>query len=191
MSELGYISEKYESAGRGVASISSGRQDPGGVSYGAHQLSSNAGTMHRFLRSAEGLPYAKRFESLVPGTLAFNKAYLATVALDKEGFGKAQRDFITRTHYLLRAKVAGQLGYRMKSRGIQEAVYSVGVQHGGAEKILRAAAAAPNFKELDPRAQLEALYRTREAYVTKGVPHLARALQSRYRRELADVLAIA
>ena len=134
--ELGDISEKYESGGRGVKSISSGKSDPGGVSYGKHQLSTNAGTMHRFLRSPEGLPYAAKLGDLKPGTLAFNKAYLAVAAKDEAAFGKAQRDFITRTHYLPRAKVAGELGFRMKSEGVQEAIYSASVQHGGVEKII-------------------------------------------------------
>lgn len=189
--ELGDISEKYESGGRGVKSISSGKSDPGGVSYGKHQLSTNAGTMHRFLRSPEGLPYAAKLGDLKPGTLAFNKAYLAIVAKDEAAFGKAQRDFITRTHYLPRAKVAGELGFRMKSTGVQEAIYSASVQHGGVEKIMRKAAAAPGFKALSAQAQLEIFYRVREDYATKGVPQLARQLSSRYKRELADVLAIA
>lgn len=189
--ELGDLSAKYESAGRGVASISSGKGDPGGVSYGVHQLSTNKGTMHRFLRSPEGLPYAKKLAGLQPGTLAFNKAYLSLVEADKAGFAQAQKDFITRTHYVLRAKVAGELGFRMKSRGVQEAVYSAAVQHGGVEKIMRRTAAAEGFASKTAQEQLQIFYRVREDYATKGVPHLARALTRRYRAELADVLSIA
>jgi len=147
--------------------------------------------MRRFLMSPEAAPYAKKLEGLKPGTLAFNKAYLKVAGADPEGFAKAQKEFITRTHYLPRAQVAGQLGFKMKSRGVQEAVYSAAVQHGGVEKIMRRAAATEGFQSMTAKEQLAIFYRVREEYATKGVRHLALQLSSRYRRELADVLAIA
>jgi len=42
---LGDLSAKYESSGD-PGSVSSGYQDPGGKSYGAYQLSSNAKSLH-------------------------------------------------------------------------------------------------------------------------------------------------
>ena len=45
---LGDLSAKYESSGD-PGSVSSGYQDPGGKSYGAYQLSSNAKSLQSFL----------------------------------------------------------------------------------------------------------------------------------------------
>lgn len=41
---LGALSERFESGGRGAGAVSSGKGDPGGVSYGIWQLSSRAGS---------------------------------------------------------------------------------------------------------------------------------------------------
>src|SRR5262249_46471025 len=40
---LGSLSEKYESGGRGPGTVSTGKGDLGGVSYGTYQLSSKVG----------------------------------------------------------------------------------------------------------------------------------------------------
>jgi len=53
---LGALSAEFESGGRGPGTVSSGKGDPGGVSYGIYQLSSKAGTVAGFL-SGEGAPW--------------------------------------------------------------------------------------------------------------------------------------
>ncbi|MEO7404886.1 MAG: hypothetical protein ABIU95_14560, partial [Burkholderiales bacterium] len=45
---LGKLSAKYESGGRASGTVSSGKGDPGGVSYGSYQLSSKVGTAQKF-----------------------------------------------------------------------------------------------------------------------------------------------
>ena len=46
---LGSVSSKYETGGRGVGTVSTGKGDHGGVSYGKHQMT--AATMTSFLKS--------------------------------------------------------------------------------------------------------------------------------------------
>ena len=48
--ELGHLSEKYESSGRGPATVSTGEGDPGGVSYGSYQLASKIGRADEFVK---------------------------------------------------------------------------------------------------------------------------------------------
>lgn len=189
--DIGFISAKYESGNRGVGTISSGSGDPGGVSYGVHQLSSNAGTMTGFLNSPEGQPYAQYFTKLKPGTLEFNKAYTAVVNADSEGFAKAQHNFITRTHYEPRLKLATDLGFKVENRGVQEAIYSVSVQHGGANKLLTQISQTPGFKEMSAEQQLKVLYEQRTNYAIKYVPNLERSFRNRYTNELKDTLSLA
>src|SRR6185312_2466029 len=95
---LGALSGKYESSGRGVGFISTGRSDPGGQSYGVHQLS-GAYSMGAFLRSPEGAAYRDQFGGTRPATEAFNRIYREVAARDPEAFAEAQRAFYQRTHY--------------------------------------------------------------------------------------------
>jgi hypothetical protein len=46
---LGQTSAQYESGAGGVGTISTGKDDKGGVSHGAYQLSSASGTLQEYL----------------------------------------------------------------------------------------------------------------------------------------------
>ncbi|CEE29395.1 hypothetical protein VWQ19_11840 [Xanthomonas citri pv. citri] len=46
---LGMTSARHESGRRGVETISTGKGDHGGVSYGAYQLSSKSGSLREYL----------------------------------------------------------------------------------------------------------------------------------------------
>ena len=186
---LGDVSARYESGGKGVALISSGQDDPGGVSYGKHQLSTKD-SMPAFLRSPEGSTYAKRFDGLNPGTSAFNKVYRDIVSEDPKAFEDAQHAFYARTHYEPARAHAEALGFDVGDRGVQEALFSIGVQHGGAKKIISQAAGAG----ADPAAQIKALFAARASYVEQlgSLPGNTKAsVLNRYRSEVRDALSLA
>lgn len=191
--ELGSLSAKYESGGRGVGTISSGKGDKGGVSYGAHQLASKTGTMAAYLRSAEGKPFAGYFAGLAPGSAAFNARYKEVVASKGAEFAASQKNFITRTHYAPSAAHAQKLGFKMSNRGVQEAIYSGSVQHGKFRTgVLDKVAKMPGFANMTAEQQLDALYDVRTAYAVKhaGASN-ERGLRNRYaeERQLAKQLA--
>jgi hypothetical protein len=180
---IGHASAKYESGNRGVHSISSGRGDRGGVSYGAHQLSSRSGTMSEFLNSPEGAAYKGRFGSHRPGSKAFSNAYSQLAKEDPHGFEEAQHAFIRRTHYEpLRAK-AEKLGYNVEHPRVQEALYSMSVQHRRAANRLLNAPRALSSINRDADAQVNALFDVREAKYSK--------YRNRYEQERKDILAVA
>jgi len=187
---LGSISAKYESGGKGVHTISSGRGDPGGVSYGAHQLATNTGTMARYLASAEAKEYAGRFAGLQPGTEPFNQVYKQIAASDPQGFAASQKAFITRTHFDPVSKAAGDKGWAVADPRIQEVLYSMGVQHGGAKKIVEQAG-SPQGKTVEEQVQM--LFEARKKYVAGvSMPEATRqSLYNRYASEQRDVLAMA
>lgn len=189
---LGSLSAKYESGGKGVSTISSGADDPGGVSYGAHQLASQTGTMSAFINSQEGSRYADSFKGLTPGTEAFNDAYRKVVAGDSDGFEKAQHDYIQRTHYKPVEAHARELGIDTSNPAIQQALWSMGVQHGGANRILDAAVKS-GVDLKDNAAVLKALYSSRNDYVD-GISGMndktKQSLHNRYAREQQDALAM-
>lgn len=138
---LGSISESNES-NNGVNTISSGRGDNGGVSYGAHQLATNTGSMSKFLASDEGAAFAPAFDGMSPGTEEFNARY-AEVADDYEvEFAQAQSNYIKRTHYEpMVENVSAATGVDLSKRGpaVQEMLYSTGVQYGPETGVVTAA----------------------------------------------------
>jgi hypothetical protein len=191
-SDLGSISAEYESGGRGVSTISSGEGDPGGVSYGTHQLASRTGTMSAFLGSEHATSYAPKFEGVAPGSEAFNAIYQQVVNEDAEGFAQAQKAFITEKHYEPVANHAKGLGFDVESKAVQEALFSMGVQHGGAKKIVSAAAGMLD-DDPSPDEMVMALYDARRAYVKKlrKLPkRTKRSVLRRYVKEEDKVLAL-
>lgn len=189
---LGVVSARYESGSRGVGFISSGKGDPGGQSYGVHQLS-GAYSMGAFLRSKEGAPYRERFGSAQPQSAEFNRVYRQIAADDPQGFAAAQHAFYSRTHYEPVRAHAERLGFDVKDRGVQEALFSMGVQHGGAKTIVSRAAEAGAAKGT-PQEQITALYEQRTRYVSGLTSLPERTKQSvlnRYRREVDDALRLA
>jgi hypothetical protein len=205
--KLGSVSERFESGGRGPGTVSSGSGDPGGVSYGTYQLSSNAGTLTAFLK-AEGKPWIARFGDTKPGSGPFSTVWKAIAGAEKEAFGAAQHKFIERTHY--RPSVEAVLATKgldldLRHTAVREAVWSISVQHGGAKTILiDAVNTCDRDHERDAagydRALVEQMYKVRTAYVLRVAsnPKLPKAqrdqlvsiTENRYPAELADALKL-
>lgn len=122
---LGEISERYESAGPGT--ISTGRGDHGGVSYGTYQLSTNQGTLAEYLAQSR---YKDEFRDLAPNTPAFDTKW-RNLADQDPGFGQDQRDFIHDTHYSEQLDRLKGAGIDLSDRGpsVQEALFSTSVQY--------------------------------------------------------------
>lgn len=201
---LGTLSERFESGGRGPGAVSSGRGDPGGVSYGTFQLSSRTGSAAAFVGS-EGACWQAELHA-EPGTAAFSQAWQAIALREEQAFAAAQHAFIERTHYRPAVdRVRRDTGVDLDARhdAVRDAVWSVAVQHGGASRILMAALARaqalagahdPGFD----RTLVEAIYAERSAYVLavagRSASSARRTLESvvrnRYPAELADALAM-
>ena len=191
---LGDVVAKYESGKKGVASISTGKGDPGGASYGKYQLASKTGTLQRYLKDSG---YDKQFAGLQPGTPGFNAKWTELAQNDK-AFATSQHDFIKKTHYDPAIRHAGKLGFNVNDARIQEAVWSGSIQHGGIKKILdQTAQSISNFALASPEDQIKAYYKTRgdySAYYMRKNGASADTIQNasygRYSREMKDVLAM-
>lgn len=189
--QLGRLSEKFESGGRGPGAVSSGNGDPGGVSYGIYQLASRTGTARAFV-AHEGARWAAYFGRAAPGSAAFSKAWKAIAKREPESFAQAQHDFIQRTHYQPAIDaVLGKSAIDLDSRhrAVRDAVWSVSVQHGGAVRILAAAIADADadLSRTDSaydRRLIEAIYTQRTQYVQR----IASRLGSSERRTLQNVV---
>lgn len=191
--DLGKVSAKYESGGRGVDFVSNGRQwkDPGGDSYGVHQLSGTY-SMGAFLRSEWGKPYKKLFAGYKPNTDAFNRKYKQVAREQPEEFAEAQKNFYASTHYVPLRDYAEQLGFDVNNRGVQEALFSMSVQHGRAKYIVKEVADA-GIPE-DPEDQIRDLFEQRGEYVN-SLRTLTRQIkrnivEKRYKQEVEDCVAL-
>lgn len=136
--ELGSLSKRYEVSRDGAATVSKGKGDHGGVSYGSYQLSSKMNRPAEFL-AAEGKPWAQQFAGTVQGTDAFSAVWKAVAAQDPVAFAAAQHDYIKRTHFDVQVKtiksISG-LDVTTRSRALQDVVWSVAVQHGPSTDLI-------------------------------------------------------
>ena len=203
---IGSVSERYESGGRGPGTVSNGHGDPGGVSYGVYQLSSNAGTLGAFLRN-EGARWAGELGGGQGGAV-FSDRWRAIAARDSQGFCEAQHAFIQRTHFTpATERVMTSTGLDLASRhaAVREATWSTSVQHGRAHTILadavrrtdaQVARTSPDYD----RQLVSNIYAARSDYVanlarTGNYSSAERAqlisiTQNRYPSEQRDVLAM-
>ena len=202
---LGKLSEAFESGGRGPGTVSSGRNDPGGASYGLYQLSSRAGTLAAFLR-AEGKRWAAELTGAAPGSAAFDAGWKKIAAREPDAFRDAQHQFIERSHY---RKTVGEVQKRKeidldsRHNAVRDAVWSVSVQHGKAADILVRAIdmTDPQCGRAEPgydRRLAQAIYDARTAYVLKVASNpklssgerdqLIGITKKRYPKECADCL---
>jgi len=170
---LGSLSERYESGGRGPGTVSSGKGDPGGVSYGLYQLASKTGTVAAFI-AAEGKRWALELDGF-PGTAEFTAAWKAIAAREPAAFADAQHAFIERTHYrpcVDKVKTRTGLDLDRRPDAVRDVVWSCAVQHGRAADIICTAIAkvdampGRNSKDYD-RSLIGAIYDARTAYVKK------------------------
>lgn len=204
-SRLGSLSARYESRGN-PGTVSSGRNDRGGISYGTYQLATKTGDAAAFVASPEFRPWAREFENLTPATAAFGNQWQAVAARDPDAFQQAQHAYIRRTHYdPVISQVNRDTGYDLDnaSDAVRDAAWSVSVQHRTAAVILTDALRRTDqaLPRTDPNYEsrlIDSIYDRRTELVT-GVrnkamaenrvgdaEHLNNVINNRYPQERAD-----
>jgi hypothetical protein len=135
---LGSLSEREESGGGGPGTISTGQGDPGGVSYGTWQLSTNEGMVQAFLGSPFAHRWARDFQGLTPATAPFNGAWRRVAAREPEVFEDAQYQFLREQNYgYLARRMRREVGLDLDqlSRTVREVAWSTSAQHGTASRF--------------------------------------------------------
>lgn len=199
--ELGILSAKYETGGRGPGTVSSGVGDPGGVSYGSYQMATKTGTAKRFVTQSS-FPWLQDFQNLTPGTSDFSACWKRIAANQKDEFQKCQHEYIKKTHYdLLVAKILNEdsVDINSRSNALQNVVWSTAVQHGPGTPIVHRACAKLSCKQTDPEYDeqlIRAIYAERGrrkpdgnlAYFGKSSPSVQTGVANRFKNELQDAL---
>ncbi len=156
---IGNVAAYFESGKSGAGTISSGRGDFGGVSYGTHQLASKTGTLQKYLA---GSKYKAEFEGLIPSTPPFNAKWKEIYNRDPKGFAEDQEAFIANTHYVPQVNKLKKDGLNVEQRSdaLKSAVYSVGVQFGPGSSLIPKALQQNNVdpKTADDAAVIKSIY---------------------------------
>lgn len=132
---LGKLSEKYESGGRGPGTVSSGKGDPGGVSYGTYQLASKVGRADEFVKKY----YPDEFKGLKGGSDEFTKVWKALAEKDPKGLHANEHAYIKETHYDPQARKLlkeMELDLTKRSAALRDVAWSVAVQHGPNSELI-------------------------------------------------------
>jgi len=201
--ELGALSAKYETGGRGPGTVSTGAGDRGGVSYGSYQMATKMGVPARFV-SQQGFPWLQDFRNLVPGTAQFTECWKRIATAQTHAFQEAQHSYIKKTHYdLLAAKIRSEdnVDVNSRSHALQDVVWSTAVQHGPATPIVHRACAKLTCAPTDPRYDeqlIRAIYAERGrtkpdgnlAYFGSNSASVQKGVANRFKSELQDALAM-
>jgi hypothetical protein len=186
---LGAVSAQFEGAGAGT--VSSGKGDHGGASYGTYQLSSKMGQVQQFLKENE--KYSKEFEGLTAGTEDFNKKW-KELGGDK-GFAEAQQAFAKKQYYDAQVQTLGEMGKKLtgKGRGVQEALFSTGVQYGGGSKLIEKALAGKDVDQMGEKDIINAIQDYKAQNVSSNFKSssadVQRGVANRIERERAALMA--
>jgi len=201
--ELGALSAKYETGGRGPGTVSTGAGDPGGVSYGSYQMASKMGVPQRFVTQA-GFPWLADFQNLTAGSADFTACWKRIATNETDAFQSAQHAYIKKTHYdLLAAKILTDdgLDVNTRCRTLQDVVWSTAVQHGGATSMVHKALANVTCAPTDPQFDeqlIRAIYAERGrkkpdgnlVYFSKSSPNVQKGVANRFQNELKDALGM-
>ena len=200
--ELGKLSEKFETGGRGPGTVSGGQGDPGGASYGSYQMTSKPlpGTVGRFV-SLPDFAFRASFTNLTPGTAAFTAAWKQLANNKPSEFHESQHAFIKKTHFdPLVAKIKAEDGVDVNTRSLtlQDVIWSTAVQHGGGSSIPHVALRAVNVTPADAAFDKDfivAIYGERGrkqngvlVHFSKSSPAVQQGVANRFRDELRDAL---
>ncbi len=162
---LGKLSEKYESGGRGPGTVSSGKGDPGGVSYGTYQLASKIGRADEFVKKY----YPKEFAGLKGGTPEFTKVWKELAAKDAKALHANEHAFIKATHYDPQARKLEKelkLDVEKRSAAFRDVVWSVAVHHGPNTNVITTA--AKPLIEMKPLGEVTDEELMRAIYAERG-----------------------
>jgi hypothetical protein len=196
---LGSLSAKYESGNRKSGTISTGKGDPGGVSYGSYQLASKVGTAQRFADQY----YPEWFHGTKPGSEQFSALWKKLATEREPELAAYEHLFIADTHYQPFAdRMRRELHFDVDahSNALRDVAWSTAVQHGPGNKIfqraLQHAIDENRLEELSDAEIIAMVYAERgrvnpdgkSVYFSRSSPKVQEGVRRRFKNEEQDAL---
>ncbi|GMU01876.1 hypothetical protein KH5H1_59960 [Corallococcus caeni] len=201
--ELGSLSRKYEA--RGPGTVSTGKGDKGGVSYGSYQFASANGSAQSFVNSLKksNPDYYQALSGSKPGSAEFSAKWKQLAAKDPKGFDKAQHDYIKATHYdpgAANIKKATGIDLDKRSAALRDVAWSTSVQHGpgAADDIFKKALAGRDPAKVSDEQLIKDIYAERGRTNASGTlvhfsgnsKDVQQGVANRFKSEVKDALAM-
>ncbi|NMO21179.1 LysM peptidoglycan-binding domain-containing protein [Pyxidicoccus fallax] len=200
--DLGSLSRKYEAQGPGT--VSTGKGDAGGVSYGAYQFASKTGSAKEFVDGLKNTypEYHKALAGKTPGSAEFTAAWKGLAKKDPEGFFQAQHDAIKKSHYdpqVANIKKATGLDVTTRSKALQDVAWSTSVQHrNNSDDIFKAAMKGKDPSKMSDEDIIKAVYAERGrrngsgelVHFTRNSRDVQEGVANRFKNEVKDALAM-
>ena len=181
---LGSVSAKYE------GKIGSANKDvdqngrPAGWAYGKYQFNSAKGGLQKFF--SDNPEIANQFTGLSAGSSEFNKKWQSLAKADPKGFESAQDKSAANLWYNPARDAYKKAGFNLEDRGVQEAIFSSSIQHGGVVRnllpLIKKQLGDKDISKMSSSDQIKAIYKGRTAYHPRG--------KGRYDSEMKDALGL-
>lgn len=196
MSSIGRLSAKYESGGKGSGAVSSGKNDPGGVSYGKYQIKrDNVKGFISWLSKRDAGYAAVLARAGEPGSPLFNDTWKNLNDNDPKKFESLQDQFIKSQYYdnatpaVLKATGVDISG---RSDALKATILSTIIQHGkGSEKshkgLVDIIKKAGITNDMSDNEMIRRIYDERSNRTAKRFPKMK---ANRYEPEKKDALAM-
>lgn len=167
LGQLGSLSSNFEAGNKGPAAI--GWDSTGGWSYGSYQIAAKPGTLGSYLKYAQK-NYPEIYRTLQSaggeqagkeGTERFKQAWVSLAS--NPAFYESQHGYIKSTHYDPTMKSLADVGidFSNRSKTLQDAVWSFGVQGKSGAAIIKTALRGKNVNQMDDEEILKAIYAER------------------------------
>lgn len=198
--ELGALSARYESNGSPGAI---GYDTTGGWSYGTYQLATIPGTFAAFMKFLETsypalaapLDEAGGSDDAFDGTKEFRAAWVKLAHDNGVTFNRAQHEFIKATHYdkqVARLKQNLGLDVTLRSRALQNVVWSMSVQHGnGTLTVFKNALQNVQIGKVSDAEMIALVYAERskvDTYFSGSTSQVKAQVKKRFQQEQQDAL---
>jgi hypothetical protein len=198
--ELGALSAKHESNGSPGAI---GYDSTGGWSYGTYQLATIPGTFKSFMKFLKTnyptldkpLDDAGGADDALDGTEDFRAAWVKVAHDNGLKFTQAQHEFIKATHYDKQvAKLKQNLGLdvNLRSRAVQNMMWSMAVQHGnGTQTIFKNALKNVQIGKVSDAEMIALVYTERskvDTYFSSSTAGVKASVKKRFQEEQQEAL---
>jgi hypothetical protein len=193
---LGFVAEKYESAGRGSGTV--GWDKMGGTSYGKKQISSKTGAMTDYLKFLEKSGKGDVAKELRDSGIEKDTGSTSGKSVDvwkklaaSGKLGDSESDFLKTQSYDVGMKGIKDQDLKTRiesSKALQEMMYSTAVQHGpgGAMNIMNSV-----FKKGMTDEQLvKAVYKERGTKFGGSTANVQAGVAKRFANEEQDIMGL-